>query len=217
MSESSSRGSSAGAHATGAPRYLEPDVRRQQILNAAATVFADRGFPAARISDIAAEAGVAQGTVYRFFTSKDEIASAIFALGQDECRAKLEELREQGAAAAPLQIVRDYVAWYARYLVRRRPIVVALFSWELDPAGRRGADIGNRQWVADVLDDLLAKAGVATTPAGIDLGRVVPLLVYSLTALADLYQVSGAPQPEEALAASIADLMWRFLESADRD
>jgi AcrR family transcriptional regulator len=216
MSESSSRGSSAGAHAVRAPRYLEPDVRRQQILNAAAIVFADRGFPAARISDIAAEAGVAQGTVYRFFTSKDEIASAIFDLGQDECRAKLEELCGQGVAA-PLRIVRDYVAWYARYLVRRRPIVVALFSWELDPAGRRGVDIGNRQWIADVLDDLLSKAGVATAPAGIDLGRVVPLLVYSLTALADLYQVSGVPQPEEALAASVADLMWRFLESADRD
>jgi len=215
MRASSSRASSSGNGTEGTPRYLEPDVRRQQILNAAAVVFADKGFPASRISDIAAEAGVAQGTVYRFFTSKDEIASAIFDLGQAECRAKLEELREQGAAAAPLQIVRDYVAWYARYLVRRRPIVVALFSWELDPAGRRGADIGNRQWVADALGDLLSKAGVAAGPAGVNLGRVVPLLVYSLTALADLYQEPGAPQSEEALAAAVADIMWRFLESAD--
>lgn len=189
------------------PRYLEPDVRRAQILNAAAIVFADRGFPATRISDIAAQAGVAQGTVYRFFSSKDDIASAIFDIGQAESRACLERLMDDGTASAS-QIVHRYVAWYARYLVRRRRIVVALFSWELDPAGRRGADIGNRAWTAATLGGLLADAGAPAAPQGVDLGGLALLLTYSLTALGDMYQSADS---EDALVSSIVELVERFL------
>src|SRR5688500_16252429 len=47
------------------------DARPQEILNAALRVFAKKGFAAARIDDIAAEAGIAKGTVYLYFDSKE--------------------------------------------------------------------------------------------------------------------------------------------------
>ena len=59
----------------------EPKTRRQaltefreaEILRAARKVFAERGFAAATIEMIAAEAGVAKGTLYLYYSSKDEI------------------------------------------------------------------------------------------------------------------------------------------------
>jgi TetR/AcrR family fatty acid metabolism transcriptional regulator len=52
--------------------------RREELLRAAAHVFADKGFHGARISDVAEEAGVAYGLVYHYFRSKDELLESIF-------------------------------------------------------------------------------------------------------------------------------------------
>lgn len=51
--------------------------KRAKILQAAAEVFADRGYQATRISEIAAAAGVADGTIYLYFPSKDALLVAL--------------------------------------------------------------------------------------------------------------------------------------------
>ena len=55
-----------------------PEERRQQILQAAVRAFARKGYHACRVSDIAAEAGVAYGLVYHYFASKEALLQAIF-------------------------------------------------------------------------------------------------------------------------------------------
>ena len=55
-----------------------PVERRRQILDAAARVFARRGFHACRVSDIATEAGVAHGLLYHYFRSKEEVLDELF-------------------------------------------------------------------------------------------------------------------------------------------
>ena len=52
--------------------------RRQQILTAAVRVFAQRGYEATRVGDIASEAGVAYGLVYHYFDSKEAVLEAVF-------------------------------------------------------------------------------------------------------------------------------------------
>jgi TetR/AcrR family fatty acid metabolism transcriptional regulator len=52
--------------------------KRRQILDAAISVFATRGFHACRVSDVADEAGVAYGLVYHYFHSKEEILNTLF-------------------------------------------------------------------------------------------------------------------------------------------
>jgi AcrR family transcriptional regulator len=61
-----------------APRQEEAnqrikDERREQILKAALQIFARKGLAAARISDIAAAAGLSYGLVYHYFRDKEEI------------------------------------------------------------------------------------------------------------------------------------------------
>jgi AcrR family transcriptional regulator len=52
--------------------------RREDLLEAAAAVFARQGFHRTLVSDIATQAGVGQGTFYRYFTEKREIFDALF-------------------------------------------------------------------------------------------------------------------------------------------
>ncbi len=61
----------------------EPRWRRRkgdrpvEILDAAARVFGERGFAAARLDDVAAEAGVTKGTIYLYYKSKQELLKAV--------------------------------------------------------------------------------------------------------------------------------------------
>jgi TetR/AcrR family transcriptional regulator, fatty acid metabolism regulator protein len=52
--------------------------KRRAILDAAIRVFARQGFHSARVSDVAAEAGVAYGLVYHYFDSKDQMLNELF-------------------------------------------------------------------------------------------------------------------------------------------
>jgi TetR/AcrR family fatty acid metabolism transcriptional regulator len=52
--------------------------KREAILRAGVRVFAAKGFFNSKVADIAREAGIADGTVYLYFKSKDEILHSIF-------------------------------------------------------------------------------------------------------------------------------------------
>jgi AcrR family transcriptional regulator len=55
------------------------EARRNQILDAAAAVFAERGFHRATTKDIAGRAGIAEGTIYNYFEGKDDLLIGIMA------------------------------------------------------------------------------------------------------------------------------------------
>ena len=52
--------------------------KRGRIIDAAVAVFAEKGFHAARVSDVAKRAGVADGTIYLYFKNKDDILISLF-------------------------------------------------------------------------------------------------------------------------------------------
>ena len=56
----------------------QPAPKRDAILRAAIDVFAERGFFNAQVADVARAAGVAAGTVYLYFRSKDDLLVSIF-------------------------------------------------------------------------------------------------------------------------------------------
>ena len=66
-------------------------ARKNQILDAAARVFASKGFHAATIKDIARDAGIADGTIYNYFDNKTTLLFAIF-----------ERMRDALQPAAPV-------------------------------------------------------------------------------------------------------------------
>jgi TetR/AcrR family fatty acid metabolism transcriptional regulator len=54
------------------------EEKRRLLLDAAVRVFARKGYHAARVGDIAEEAGVAYGLLYHYFSSKEEVLRSIF-------------------------------------------------------------------------------------------------------------------------------------------
>jgi AcrR family transcriptional regulator len=63
----------AAAPAKKPGRKVDPARRKEAILAAALTVFAERGYEAARLDDVAARAGVAKGTLYLYFKDKETL------------------------------------------------------------------------------------------------------------------------------------------------
>ena len=78
--------------------------KRRQILDAAVEVFAATGFHKSRVSDIAREAGVADGTIYLYFKSKDDVLISIF----EEAMGEMIERAEAAIAGIedPLEKLR---------------------------------------------------------------------------------------------------------------
>lgn len=81
---------------TGAPSTTNDRVqaRRQEILRAAAELFAEKGYQRASVKEIAQRAGIAPGTIYLYFESKGDLL-----IGLMRRLAELEDLDEEIAQA----------------------------------------------------------------------------------------------------------------------
>lgn len=55
------------------PKIVDKALRRKEFLEAAAAVFAAKGYSRTRITDIASKAGVSKGMIYEYFTSKEDV------------------------------------------------------------------------------------------------------------------------------------------------
>ena len=102
--------------------------KREAISRAAVKVFARRGFFNAQVADVARAAGVAAGTVYLYFRSKDEILTSIFDRtmkeGISESRLALEGVTD------PVARLRSLARLHLRRLGRDRDLAV-VFQVEL--------------------------------------------------------------------------------------
>lgn len=96
--------------------YMKAPLRQQQILECAKKVFAERGYHAANISHICAEAGIGRGTLYQYFRSKKDVFAAILGQTLERVRRLLEERRPEHLPR-PERLVRSAVVeWSARRL-----------------------------------------------------------------------------------------------------
>jgi TetR/AcrR family fatty acid metabolism transcriptional regulator len=59
-------------------RSIASEEKRKTLLHAAVRVFARTGYHGSRVGDIAAEAGVAHGLLYHYFSSKEEVLRTVF-------------------------------------------------------------------------------------------------------------------------------------------
>jgi TetR/AcrR family fatty acid metabolism transcriptional regulator len=89
-------------------------ARRAQILDAAATVFAEKGFHRATVKDIARVAGIADGTIYTYFSSKTDVL-----LGLLNRLNESTERQEQFALGSE----QDFRAFFITYLRLRMSLL----------------------------------------------------------------------------------------------
>ena len=87
-------------HETG--RRHDGGAKLRQIMDGARTVFLSAGFDGASMNDIARAAGVSKGTLYAYFTSKDELFEAIIRAEYAQSAERLCTFKREGDARSML-------------------------------------------------------------------------------------------------------------------
>jgi TetR/AcrR family fatty acid metabolism transcriptional regulator len=107
--------------------------KHQRILDAAVRVFAEKGFFQSKVSEIAHEAGVADGTVYLYFKNKDDLLISIFEVKMEDIISRFRTvIVEQGDALSRLKcLVRLHFEEF-----QANPELAAVFQVELRQSSR---------------------------------------------------------------------------------
>jgi len=107
-------------------------ARREAIVQAAGALAAEAGIAAVQITPVSRRAGVATGTVYRYFPSKDELVAALTAAVSEREIGAMQ--RAAAAAPGPLSALAAAITTYAARALGRRKLAFALIAEPADAA-----------------------------------------------------------------------------------
>ncbi|MCA9682574.1 MAG: TetR/AcrR family transcriptional regulator [Myxococcales bacterium] len=134
-------------------------VYRQAIMEAAMRIFGQTGFRDAKIADIATEAGVATGTLYNYFSSKEDIFQSILDDGRIRVREALGSLIE---IEDPLERLRALIASLLDFLEQHGSLFAIYVQLVGAPTHLRPSDEGEEAF----RHELLVLMQTAITEAG---------------------------------------------------
>lgn len=166
--------------------------RHEQILSAAFEVFAARGFEAARIDEVAAQAGVAKGTVYLYFKNKEQLFRAVVR----SLIPKRLDLLVKTLPGRPPELLRGLAEQMYTNIVRNRK-VRAIVRMLISESGRfpQLAEIYHREIIAP---GMKALRGVLAD--GIAAG--------------DFRQIKAIDFPQIIAAPALLAMVWQLLFDA---
>ena len=152
-------------------------AREQAILDAATALAAERGMSAVQIAAVAERAGIAAGTVYRYFPSKtDLVAALIEALSQRELAAMHAAA---DSAPGPLSALAACIATFAARARYARRLIWAVTGEAVEPEldGLRRAF---RQALAAELSARIRAAAAGRHLPELDAGVAAPAIIGAL-------------------------------------
>jgi AcrR family transcriptional regulator len=187
-------------------RRLTPQgqERKQQLLDCAARLFAERGYDDTRVIDIVRAAGVAKGLFYWYFENKEELFREL----ADEIRLRLR--RSQGEAmdpaADPLSQIRQGAEASVRFMAINAPFFALL---EVESANRQFVDTlrqGTDVHVQDVAD--LIREGI---DAGLIRDEDPVLLARGVVGVVGMYSHFHRTGRTELPIGELASFVGRFI------
>ena len=120
-------------------------ARRQRVLVSALELAADGGYEAVQMRDVATTAGVALGTIYRYFPSKDALLAAAMVEWMEDLERRVSQRGPRGDTTAErvYDVLRRAVSTMERQPQLAEAVITALTS---DDAGRgQGVDLHHRR------------------------------------------------------------------------
>jgi AcrR family transcriptional regulator len=192
------------ASAAGARRGRRPDARRLEILRAAGRIFRRRGFAAAGMLEIAAEADLSPGNLYHYFQGKHEILYFCQDRTLDAMLAALQAARRQAATDA--QRLQTVLAAHIRCILDDLEGRAAHLEVEALPADLRARIVAKRDRYEQGLRRLVA-TGIRDGEFGAcDPGLVTRAMLGALNWTVRWFDPDG-PRP----AAEVARELSRYL------
>lgn len=118
------------------PTDLAPaqEERRRAIIEAAERLFAEGRFDEVLMEDVAARAGVAKGTVYRYFADKESLYLTVLTEGFEDLQRQLREV----SSPDPVVRLEHAVGAVVGYMSRNRFLFRLMWRDESEAARRRG-------------------------------------------------------------------------------
>jgi AcrR family transcriptional regulator len=151
------------------PRYsrLAPAERREQILDAANALFAERAYDEVSIEDIASSAGVTRGLVHHYFGGRKEVYVALL----ERLGAKREQDLRPPAGRSARARVADSVSRWLDWTEANRTIYLATIA--------RGEDVADPD-VRRVVAELVRRAVALLAEFHADIAQRSPRLRHAL-------------------------------------
>ena len=191
--------------------------RREEILDVATAIFAQRGYPRTDVQSVADKIGVGKGTIYRYFPAKRDLFLAAVDRGMGRLSARLDP----GAAQAPdpleriARAVRAYLGFFdahpefAELLIQER----AQFKDRQKPTYFEHRDAGVGRW-RELLRALVADGRVRDVPVQ----RITDVLGDLLYGTMFTNHFAGRRKSFEQQAEDILDVVFRgILSDRERD
>lgn len=118
------------------PKRERGKLRVAAIMDAGAALFAEKGFDAATMTEIAARSGTAIGSLYRFFPTKESLADALIQRYAEHLLGGLEEIVAASSRYSAEQLA-DHLVDLMLETVDDRSVAIALVDQSEDSIGRR--------------------------------------------------------------------------------
>jgi AcrR family transcriptional regulator len=155
-------------------------TRRAEILDAALTVFGQYGYRRTSMDDIAREAGIAKGTIYLSFTSKEEVFRALSRRLAQRILADAEAARHRPGTTADI-LAAMHIAWFGTYVetIRRSPHAVELLDAKHRLSADPVADAAShyKRLVVDVLTEAVGTGELDLARADLTTDTAAELLI----------------------------------------
>ncbi|HEV7591347.1 MAG TPA: TetR/AcrR family transcriptional regulator [Longimicrobium sp.] len=183
------------------------EARRRAILESAVRVFAENGFFAARIRDIAAGAEVAEGTIYLYFDGKDDLLLTAF---RDKVAEFVASVRDVLSAPEPLE---ERLARFIRMQfesIEAEPALATVLLLESRQSSKfyGGAVRDVLRTYAQAIDELLASGSVR---ADVDIPLARRMLIGLLEEIELEWLLGDRSRPLVPLAPKVAATFYRGL------
>jgi AcrR family transcriptional regulator len=189
------------------PRRLTAAARRAQLVEIGRAVFAERGFEATSVEEIAARAGVSKPIVYEHFGGKESLYAVIVDREVEHIVGRIVEAISAGSARERLE--RAVLAFLT--YVQERPGGFALLLRDAPESQRSGQmpvlmfDLADR--VGDIFTDQFRKAGFDARSAPIYAHALVGMVAF----VGQWWTETEKPPPAESVASHVAALAWMGL------
>lgn len=131
--------------------------RQHEYLDAAAAVFADKGYHGATTGDIATRLGIKQGSLYYYFRSKEEALEQVCLVGVQGFVQTIEDIAASNASLRE-KIARAVAAHLGALATRKDYVVVFLDQRRHLPPARRGEILAQSRRYVQVIEDILKGA-----------------------------------------------------------
>jgi AcrR family transcriptional regulator len=168
------------------PPHRDAGSRRAVILDAALRVFGQYGYRRTSMDDIAREAGIAKGTIYLSFASKEEVFQALSERLSERMLAGAEAARRRPGTTTD-KLAAMHAAWFGTYAqtISRSPHAAELLDAKHRLSANLVADAASRykRLVRDVLTQAAAAGELDLEPAGLTADTAAELLIASARGL----------------------------------